>query len=158
MSTWIKEIREKNRKTVTSPISGRDYIIRKITQSEIWQAGFTPIIPPSTEGKKPLSDVEALAWLAQQKDVLTASYMKAGVSLGCAVPTVVYGDENEVPEGAVHARWIAEDERWLYLEVITFSGIADEQAKKELETYLKNENGSESSTKSEEGMVTSQAS
>jgi len=149
LSTWLKDIKAKSRKTVVSPISERDYEIRKLTSSEVMQANLSPVI--GTLPDKDITETQALAWLAGQKDNIAASSTRYVLQKGVTSCQIVYEDDDDkVPEGAVNARWISDDERWLYLEVLAFSGIIEDAARAELDSYRKNAIGSEPSTKSPE--------
>src|SRR4051812_23936533 len=121
--TWINELKAKSRKVVTSPVSGHDFTIRKLTNTQITEAGLSAIIPV-----EPPKDVAAsLLSMARQADQLLIAQTRHVVENGAVVPKVTYGSEDNLPEGTVHASWISEDEHWLFLTIMEFSGIANDK-------------------------------
>ena len=144
MSNWITDLKAKSRTTVTSPISGHEFVIRKLTNTQLMEAGLSAIIMMD-EPK------QSLIGMSKQADQAIIAQTRYVVSNGCVLPPVTYGDEASVPEGTVHATWISEDERWLFLTILEFSGIANGKAQKELKDYTKNAHGSEASISSAAG-------
>ena len=141
------DLKARSRKTITSSTTGTPYTIRKLTRTELTEAGLSVILPVDT----PKGTTESVLALARQGEQVTIAQTRYALEKGVVSPRIVYGDESSVPEGDVHASWIAEDERFLFLSVMEFSGIASEQAIKELQAYTKNAPGSESLTTSAAG-------
>lgn len=161
MRDWAKAAQASAQKTVTSPLTQRDFVIRKLTSSELMEAGINPLIPtekPEKHENEAMAQAAALAWLASNSDKVTLAQTRHVLLNGIVEPKVVYGDEAAVPEGSVHVRWIAEDEDWLHLSVLEFSGHSTPEQRQKLRNLLKNDHGSETSTKSEKSSESSQAS
>lgn len=144
MSNWITDLKAKSRTTIKSPISGHEFVIRKLTNTQLMEAGMSAII--AVDEPK-----QSLIGMAKQADQAIIAQTRYVVSNGCVTPKVTYGDEDKVADGEVHATWISEDERWLFLAILDFSGIANEKAQKELKDYTKNAPGSEALTSSAAG-------
>jgi hypothetical protein len=139
------DLKAKSRRQVVGPSTGTVFTIRKLTRTELSAAGLSVIIPVDNPRKDATTDLLAMA---RQGEEIVIAQTRHALENGVVEPRVVYGPEAETPEGAVHASWIAEDERLLFLSIMEFSGIANEQATKELKEYTKNAPGSEPSTAS----------
>jgi hypothetical protein len=147
MVDWVKRAREDAKKTITSPITQRDFIIRKLTSSELVEAGMSPLISEE-KPKVPENNLEAMAWMASHGDKVALAQTRHVLTQGVVEPKVVYGDESAVPAdgSAVHARWICEDETWLFISILEFSGISNEENREKLKEIIKNVNGSGASS------------
>lgn len=132
-----EEMKTRSRTNIISPVTGQEYRIRKLSQIEITEAQLSPVLP----NKAAVMDPEIIA---SQRMVIG---MKYAIQNGVVSPKIHFGPENETPPDAFHCSWIAEDEGFLFAEIIHFSGLNEADIAK-VNNYLKNRNGSESSTKS----------
>jgi len=152
MKEWIQTAKKSFQKEVTSPISGRTFTIRKLLATDLLQAGLTPVIdmskekPPQVDSdNKTLAEAQAIQWLASMHDKFSITQTRYVIENGVVDPKVVYTGE-PADDNAVKAAWISEDESWLYLEIVCFSGINEPEQRAKLDLILKNASGSEQST------------
>lgn len=138
----IKELRELSKKTVLSPITELQYLIRKLSSDEFLQAQFLPIFttqePAPIEPQGTAQDAaRAMKWeIDTRRQMIEAAVLS---------PRVFFGDEDKTPDGAVHPVWIGEDLKWLTGEILKFSGF-DDEGRQRVEALIKNEQSSASST------------
>ncbi len=154
MSDWIKTAKSSSQIRIVSPRSQRDFTIRKLSSSELLEAGITPLINADNKPNKiedpAAANAAALAWLAMNSDRVTLAQTRHVLLNGVVTPKLVYEEAAVNDEETVCVRWISEDEEWLYLSVLEFSGHSSEAHKQRMAELLKNENGSGLSTSSAE--------
>lgn len=134
--TPIESLRASASKTITSPITGNTYRVRKIGHIEFNRARIAPILPAADTQAETAASLEETPFLLRVLDS-TQSVLESGAG-------IFFGLESETPEGRIHSSWIAGDEGWLSDEILKFSGL-DIESQKKLDDLLKNRNGSEQS-------------
>jgi hypothetical protein len=139
--TPIDQIRSASRKIVTSPITGNEYLIRRIDQVDFNRHQVSTLLPAddATEFVEP-------RFLTRIIDAVQYSLEKGA--------DVFFGDEAATPDGKINANWIAPDQGFLSDEILKFSGLDDESSRK-LKDLIKNGNGSGKPTLSPESSADS---
>ena len=149
----VSELKARSRKTITSQHTGMVYRIRSLSQIEFTRAQLTALMPAAVPVAP--TEREAQDMLLQGGQRILAA-MQWVIEHGVVDPKIRYCEEDQLEEGQVHSTWIGQDEGLLYSEILQLSGL-DDESQKSLENFLKNRNGSEPTTPSEESTESFQA-
>ncbi len=147
-TTPISEIKKGSTKEIESPKSGIRFRIRKFSQLEFEDLGISAILTVDINTLKG-NTVQATA---DSKSMLTSA--KKVIERGVVAPPISFDPAAIDDPERLHISDIAEDDLWLFQEIMAFSGISSE-AKADVETFAKNETGSDSSTSSHDDTVDS---
>lgn len=134
----ITELKNKSRKEVPSPFTGMTYTIRSVSQIEFSRVQLEGILPAD----KPADTEKEFNARVAASALRHVTLMQWALERAVVNPRVNYGPEDKVGDGEVHASWIAQDEAFLYSEILKHSGL-DDEAQAALQDFLKNPKGSE---------------
>ena len=151
-ATSVSEIKKRpSAKEIESPRTGIRYRIRKFSQLEFEDLGVSAIMTVdinTLKGKTVQATADSKTMLSTAQTVIERGVLEPPISFDTAAI--------DDPE-RVHVSEIAEDDLWLFQEIMAFSGISSE-AKADVKAFAGNGPGPESSTRSPEDTVDSHTS
>jgi hypothetical protein len=153
-----QELKDRSHKSITAPVTGADFQIRRLTFLEITEARFNGILgdTKSEEPQKAEPNFDSFltaARAAAMGERMESESVRHILKHGVVSPKVVFAEQagEPVPDDAVDVRWIAEDLKWLVNQILAFSGLTEKESAK-VKEFTKNDQASTSSIVSQKDM------
>lgn len=122
VSRQLKELKERNRKTLTLPHSGLAVVIRKFDGEIFFAAGGAKLLRIAKANQGPAPDTTVIP------DEDAIKHTKALIAAGVASPRVWIGEPHACPEEQITISEIAEDIPYLLDEINALNGVKSEVA------------------------------
>lgn len=121
--TTIETIRSQTTKTVTNPVTGNTFIIRKISGDDLWAQGILVSRPKPKADEKPLDTDSRYPDWPEQDRMRAMRLQKAAIVGGLASMKVVA--DRPPADGEISLYEIDQEDRtFISDEVLIFSGIS----------------------------------